>query len=99
MVYTERFEERYQSGNTPWDHGQPDSNLMETVASRPIPPCKALDVGCGTMFPNPLAGCRSLRFRATRTARSLDLSDAEKKYGFVSRTNKEISPLGTIRPK
>ena len=26
----------------------PDFNLMETVAGRPIPACKALDVGCGT---------------------------------------------------
>lgn len=48
MDNSERFDERYRTGNTPWDHGRPDFNLVETVAERPIPACKALDVGCGT---------------------------------------------------
>ncbi len=42
------YEERYQTGNTPWDHGGPDSNLMAWVKRRPIEPCKVLDIGCGT---------------------------------------------------
>ncbi len=42
------FRERYRSGNTPWDIGQPDFNLIEVVTKRPIPSCKALDIGCGT---------------------------------------------------
>ena len=48
MADSERFEERYRTGNTPWDHGRPDSNLAETVSGRAIAACKALDVGCGT---------------------------------------------------
>ena len=43
-----RFEERYRTGNTPWDHGAVDFNLVEMVADRPIAPCQAIDVGCGT---------------------------------------------------
>lgn len=43
-----RFEERYQTGDTPWDHGTPDNNLIDMVKRRPISPCKVLDVGCGT---------------------------------------------------
>ncbi len=43
-----RFEEMYKTNNTPWDHDLPDSNLIDMVAQRPIPRCKALDVGCGT---------------------------------------------------
>jgi len=43
-----RFEERYRTGDTPWDHSTPDSNLLDMVMQRPIPKCKALDVGCGT---------------------------------------------------
>lgn len=43
-----RFEERYRTGDTPWDHGMPDANLLDMVMQRPIPKCKALDVGCGT---------------------------------------------------
>ena len=43
-----RFEERYRAGDTPWDHGTPDANLLDMVMQRPIPKCKALDVGCGT---------------------------------------------------
>ncbi len=42
------YEERYQTGNTPWDHGMPDGNLMAWVKRWPIEPCKVLDIGCGT---------------------------------------------------
>jgi SAM-dependent methyltransferase len=43
-----RFEKRYQAGDTPWDIGKPDSNLIQTVIALPIKPCKALEIGCGT---------------------------------------------------
>jgi methyl halide transferase len=48
MTIEESFRERYKSGNTPWDVGQPDFNLIEVVTQRPIPSCKALEIGCGT---------------------------------------------------
>ncbi len=44
----ERYKERYQAGNTPWDIGKPDFNLIQTVTTMSINPCKALDIGCGT---------------------------------------------------
>jgi len=34
-------------GETPWDIGKPDFNLIQTVAATPIKPCKALEIGCG----------------------------------------------------
>lgn len=43
-----RFEERYKNGDTPWDHGTPDANLIDMVTHWPISGCKALDIGCGT---------------------------------------------------
>lgn len=43
-----RFEGRYQSGDTPWDHGMVDFNLIEVVARHAVRPCRALDIGCGT---------------------------------------------------
>ena len=43
-----RFEERYKTGDTPWDHGMPDVNLIDMVMRRPILKYKTLDVGCGT---------------------------------------------------
>ncbi|MFO7556916.1 MAG: methyltransferase domain-containing protein [Desulfobacterales bacterium] len=43
-----RFKERYKSGDTPWDIGKPDFNLIDTVTKRPIKTCKALEIGCGT---------------------------------------------------
>jgi len=43
-----RFEDRYQSGDTPWDHGMVDHNLIEAVSTHNIAPCRALDIGCGT---------------------------------------------------
>jgi len=52
-----RREQRYQStewlrrhppgGDTPWDIGKPDFNLIQSVATTPIKPCKALEIGCG----------------------------------------------------
>ena len=48
MTVKESYRERYKSGDTPWDLGQPDFNLIEVVTSKPIPSCKVLDVGCGT---------------------------------------------------
>jgi SAM-dependent methyltransferase len=42
------FEERYKTGDTPWDHGTPDVNLIDIVNEKLIPKCKALDIGCGT---------------------------------------------------
>jgi len=43
-----RFEDRYQSGDTPWDHGMVDSNLIEAVSMHNLLPCRTLDIGCGT---------------------------------------------------
>jgi len=48
MTVEERYRERYKSGDTPWDTGRPDFNLIETVSQRPIQSCKVLDIGCGT---------------------------------------------------
>ncbi len=42
------FKQRYKAGETPWDIGKPDPNLIQTVDAVPIQPCKALDIGCGT---------------------------------------------------
>jgi SAM-dependent methyltransferase len=48
MTVEERYRERYKSGDTPWDVGQPDFNLMDVVTEKPILSCRVLDIGCGT---------------------------------------------------
>ena len=48
MKNEKMFQARYQSGETPWDFGRPDFNLIEAVTDNRIPACRALDVGCGT---------------------------------------------------
>jgi methyl halide transferase len=48
MTIEERYRERYQAGDSPWDIGQPDFNLIEVVTHTPIPSCKVLEIGCGT---------------------------------------------------
>jgi methyl halide transferase len=42
------IEERYKTGDTPWDIGKPDFNLVDVVNQRPVASCRALDIGCGT---------------------------------------------------
>ncbi|MEG6521952.1 class I SAM-dependent methyltransferase [Desulfotomaculum sp. 1211_IL3151] len=44
----EGYKKRYKAGNTPWDLGRPDFNLIQTVTARAIKPCQVLDIGCGT---------------------------------------------------
>lgn len=48
MDAEDRYRKRYESGDTPWDIGRPDFNLIEVVTRTPIKPCKAIDIGCGT---------------------------------------------------
>jgi SAM-dependent methyltransferase len=48
MTEVNRFKQRYEAGDTPWDIGKPDSNLIQIVTTTPIRPCKALEIGCGT---------------------------------------------------
>jgi len=48
MTIEEGYSRKYQSGDTPWDIGQADFNLIEVVTQKPILSCKVLDIGCGT---------------------------------------------------
>jgi len=48
MAEENHFKQSYAAGDTPWDVGKPDSNLIQTVTTTPIRPCKALEIGCGT---------------------------------------------------
>ena len=48
MSVEDHFREAYREGSTPWDIGKPDFNLIQTVTTTPIAPCKALEIGCGT---------------------------------------------------
>ncbi len=48
MTVEEDYRARYQSGDFPWDVGRVDFNLIDVVTQKPIPSCKALDIGCGT---------------------------------------------------
>lgn len=48
MSEENRFKERYKAGDTAWDIGKPDSNLIQTLITTPIKACKALEIGCGT---------------------------------------------------
>jgi SAM-dependent methyltransferase len=43
-----RWDKRYKTGDTPWETGQPSSELQRVLAETPIQPCLALELGCGT---------------------------------------------------
>ncbi len=42
------FQEKYKSGNPPWEIHRADFNLINMVQETPIVACDALDIGCGT---------------------------------------------------
>ncbi len=48
MKNENRFEERYEMGEIPWDLGRADANLVKMVEQLPVGGCRALDIGCGT---------------------------------------------------
>lgn len=48
MSEKSRWNERYQSGDIPWDTGDPSSELIRTVQEEGILPCRVLELGCGT---------------------------------------------------
>lgn len=42
------WEERYRTGETPWDEGEPERHLVDFVERGRVEPGRALEVGCGT---------------------------------------------------
>lgn len=42
------FDKRYQSGDTPWEINRPDQSLIDFIDDSQLPPCRVLDIGCGT---------------------------------------------------
>jgi SAM-dependent methyltransferase len=43
-----QWNDRYREGNLPWDTGQPSSELQRVLEQTTIPPCRVLEIGCGT---------------------------------------------------
>jgi len=48
MKTGEKFIKHYEDDFMPWQHEEPDFNLIEVVDNWPIKPCKTLEPGCGT---------------------------------------------------
>jgi SAM-dependent methyltransferase len=48
MADIARWNERYQKGDTPWETGQPSSELGRVLGEISLAPCRALELGCGT---------------------------------------------------
>jgi SAM-dependent methyltransferase len=42
------WDERYAKGETPWDTGQPSSELRRVLPEISLRPCRALELGCGS---------------------------------------------------
>jgi SAM-dependent methyltransferase len=47
MPQSSNFVDRYKTGDTPWDTGRPDANLIKMIEKWPIGIGTALEVGCG----------------------------------------------------
>jgi len=56
MSEQSRWNDRYQSGDVPWDTGYPSTELIRTIKEEGIHPGRALELGCGTGFQCHLAG-------------------------------------------
>jgi ubiquinone/menaquinone biosynthesis C-methylase UbiE len=48
MDRTEHWNQRYETGSTPWDSGLPSAELRRVIAEAGIQPCRVLELGCGT---------------------------------------------------
>jgi 2-polyprenyl-3-methyl-5-hydroxy-6-metoxy-1,4-benzoquinol methylase len=43
-----RWNEKYRGRDTPWDTGQPSTELIQVVRDEKIAPGRAIELGCGT---------------------------------------------------
>jgi SAM-dependent methyltransferase len=43
-----RWQNRYSTGDTPWDTGQPSTELKRVIGEEKIASCRAIELGCGT---------------------------------------------------
>jgi len=48
MSDTAHWDERYRTGNSPWDTGRPSTELRRVIADEKVQPCRAIELGCGT---------------------------------------------------
>jgi 2-polyprenyl-3-methyl-5-hydroxy-6-metoxy-1,4-benzoquinol methylase len=48
MDRTEHWNQRYETGSTPWDSGLPSAELRRVIDGADIQPCRVLELGCGT---------------------------------------------------
>src|SRR5882724_10090103 len=48
MADLSRWNERYKTGETPWDTGHPSSELARVLSEGAIQPCRAVELECGT---------------------------------------------------
>ena len=48
MKTSAEWDERYRTGNLPWDTGRDDKNLSHCIEDSCVAPCRMLDLGCGT---------------------------------------------------
>jgi 2-polyprenyl-3-methyl-5-hydroxy-6-metoxy-1,4-benzoquinol methylase len=48
MDLTEHWNQRYDTGTTPWDSGLPSLELRRLLDEFSIEPCRVLELGCGT---------------------------------------------------
>lgn len=42
------WDSHYQSGEPPWETGQPSAELARVIAEEKIQPCRVIELGCGT---------------------------------------------------
>ncbi len=48
MTDAHEWDKRYEQGDTPWDTGQPSTELVRVMQAEALPRPKALELGCGT---------------------------------------------------
>ena len=48
MIEHSDWNDRYRHGDLPWDTGRPSSELLRVLSQNAIPPCRAIEFGCGT---------------------------------------------------
>lgn len=63
MSDTIRWDERYAKGDTPWETGQPSSELQRVVAEMSVRPCRAVELDDRFTSSPPVkifSGCRGV---------------------------------------
>lgn len=92
------WDERYRSGDLPWDSGLPSRELARVLDERAVAPCRAIELGCGTGTNSVLLAKRSFTVTGIDLSPTAVRSAAEKAHAAGVAVEFRAADVATLDP-